>query len=249
MADVAGFDRRDFPLREAHVAQFEGFVFVSIADRPEPFEEAFAPLLGRFARWNLGALRTVRTIAYELACNWKLVFQNYSECYSLSAGSPTARGAFAVGQRSQRFERRTVSGRYSELRPGTSLTCSGTSARPPLGGLTGAELERAYYYTIFPSLLLSLHPDYVMVHYVMPLAADRTRIACAWLFDPATAAALGFDPADVVDFWDLTNRQDWRINELTHAGVGSRAYVPGPYANAEGLLAAFDWHYLRTMSA
>jgi Rieske 2Fe-2S family protein len=140
-------------------------------------------------------------------------------------------------------------GGYSELRPGTSLTCSGTSARPPLGGLTGAELERAYYYTIFPSLLLSLHPDYVMVHYVTPLAVDRTRIVCAWLFDPATAAAPGFDPCDAVDFWDLTNRQDWRINELTHAGVGSRAYVPGPYANAEGLLAAFDRHYLRTMNA
>ncbi|HEX3550271.1 MAG TPA: SRPBCC family protein, partial [Candidatus Elarobacter sp.] len=107
----------------------------------------------------------------------------------------------------------------------------------------------AYYYTIFPSLLLSLHPDYVMVHYVTPRTADHTRVVCAWLFDPETAAADGFDSADVVEFWDLTNRQDWRINELTHAGVGSRAYSPGPYANGEGLLAAFDRHYLRVMTA
>jgi Rieske 2Fe-2S family protein len=250
MADVEGFDRADYPLREALVAQFEGFVFVSVADRPEPFEEAFAPLLGRFARWNLGALRTVRTVAYEPACNWKLVFQNYSECYhcpllhpQLDALSPSDSG------RNDLCEGPFLGG-YSELRHrGTSLTRSGTTARPPLRGLSGADLDRVYYYTIFSSLLLSLHPDYVMVHYVTPLAVDRTRIVCAWLFDPATAAAPGFDPSDAVDFWDLTNRQDWKINELTHAGVGSRAYVPGPYANAEGLLAAFDRHYLRTMNA
>ena len=109
------------------------------------------------------------------------------------------------------------------------------------------ELDRVYYYTIFPSLLLSLHPDYVMVHYVEPLAADRTRILCAWLFAPQAVAAPDFDPSDAVDFWDLTNRQDWRINELTQLGVGSRMYEPGPYANGEGLLAAFDRHYLAVM--
>jgi Rieske 2Fe-2S family protein len=106
-----------------------------------------------------------------------------------------------------------------------------------------------YYYTIFPSLLLSLHPDYVMVHSVRPVAPDRTTVTCAWLFDPAAIAAPGFDPADAVDFWDLTNRQDWRINELTQLGLSSRAYVPGPYAHGEALLAAFDRHYLEIMRA
>ena len=89
-------------------------------------------------------------------------------------------------------------------------------------------------------MLLSLHPDYVMVHYMHPIAPDRTRIDCAWL-------SAGEDASDAVEFWDLTNRQDWRVNELTQAGVGSRAYSPGPYANAEGLLAAFDRHYLGVM--
>jgi Rieske 2Fe-2S family protein len=249
MADIPDFDRADYSLREADVALFEGFVFVSIADRPEAFGAAFAPLLGRFDRWDIGALRTVRTIIYELACNWKFVFQNYSECYhcplvhpQLEVLSPSDSG------RNDLIEGPFLGG-FSELRSGTSLTCSGTSARPPLGDVAGADLERAYYYTIFPSLLLSLHRDYVMVHYLTPLGVDRTRIVCAWLFDPSTAGAPGFDPADVVDFWDLTNRQDWRVNELTHDGVGSRAYTPGPYANAEGLLAAFDRHYLRVMGA
>jgi Rieske 2Fe-2S family protein len=93
-----------------------------------------------------------------------------------------------------------------------------------------------------------LHADYVMVHHVSPVAADRTTVVCQWLFDPHTMQSPGFDPTDVVDFWDLTNRQDWHVNELTHQGIASRAYRPGPYANAEGLLAAFDRYYLARMA-
>jgi Rieske 2Fe-2S family protein len=126
---------------------------------------------------------------------------------------------------------------------------TGHSSRPPVGSVDGADLDRMYYYTIFPSLLLSLHPDYVMVHYAKPLAPDRTEVVCAFLFDPKTIAQPGFDPSDAVDFWDLTNRQDWHVNELTQLGLNSRAYSPGPYSNAEGLLSAFDRHYLSVMGA
>ncbi|MDB5026672.1 MAG: hypothetical protein JWO66_361 [Candidatus Eremiobacteraeota bacterium] len=248
MGEVPGFERSDYPLHEAAAAVFEGFVFVSLAPRPEPFAQAYAPLSGRFARWHLGSLRAARTIEYDVACNWKLVFQNYSECYhcpllhpQLDELSPSDSG------RNDLCEGPFLGG-YSELRRrGTSLTRTGTTQRPPLGEVAGDDRDRIYYYALFPSLLLSLHPDYAMVHMVRPLAANRTRIACSWLFDPATIAAPGFDPSDAVDFWDLTNRQDWRISELTQLGIESRAYAPGPYANGEGLLAAFDRHYLSVM--
>jgi Rieske 2Fe-2S family protein len=58
-----------------------------------------------------------------------------------------------------------------------------------------------------------------------------------------------FDPSDAVEFWDMTNRQDWHVNALTQQGLRSRAYRPGPYSNAEGLLGAFDRHYLHVMGA
>jgi Rieske 2Fe-2S family protein len=98
-------------------------------------------------------------------------------------------------------------------------------------------------------MLLSLHPDYAMVHYCNPLAVDRTEVVCAWLFAREEIDRGGFDPSDVVEFWDLTNRQDWHVNELTQAGMKSRAYSPGPYSNAEGLLSAFDRYYLQCMNA
>jgi glycine betaine catabolism A len=95
---------------------------------------------------------------------------------------------------------------------------------------------------------LSLHPDNAMAHYVIPLAHDRTRIVCEWLFGYDEFSRPDFYAADVVEFWDLTNRQDWRVNELTQAGIGSRSYTPGPYAREEGLLHAFDRYYLSLMT-
>lgn len=46
--------------------------------------------------------------------------------------------------------------------------------------------------------------------------------------------------ADCVEFWDMTNKQDWYVCELSQAGIASPAYVPGPYSNREDLLYAFD---------
>ena len=60
-------------------------------------------------------------------------------------------------------------------------------------------------------------------------------------------SSIEFDPSDAIEFWDMTNRQDWHVCELSQAGIGSRAYAPGPYGNQEGLLEAFDRNYLAAM--
>ncbi|MBD5657620.1 MAG: aromatic ring-hydroxylating dioxygenase subunit alpha, partial [Candidatus Eremiobacteraeota bacterium] len=193
-------------------------------------------------------LRTAHTISYDVACNWKLVFQNYSECYHCPVIHPQLEELSASDSGRNDLHEGAVLGGYSTLRRHeASLTTTGTTTRPAVGSVCGADLERVYYYSIFPSLLLGLHRDCVMAHYVRPLAVDRTRITCLWLFERATIAAAGFDPSDAVDFWDLTNRQDWAVSERTQLGVASRAYVPGPYAESEGLLAAFDRHYLAAL--
>ena len=79
-----------------------------------------------------------------------------------------------------------------------------------------------------PNLLLSVHPDYVMTHLLEPITADHTRVMCQWLFPPETSSRPGFDPAYAVDFWDITNRQDWAACEGVQRGVASRGYRPGP---------------------
>jgi Rieske 2Fe-2S family protein len=250
MQDVPGFERADYPLKHACAQIVEGFVFVSL---DEPLLEREPPpldaLRAHLRRWNTAGLREAHRITYDVACNWKLIFQNYSECYHCPVVHPQLEALSPSDSGRNDFFEGPVLGGYSDLRlAAQSLTASGTSAGPLLGSVGGADARRAYYYTIFPTLLLSLQPDFVMLHTLRPIAPDGTQIDCAWLFDPATMERPGFDPSDAVDFWDLTNRQDWHVCELTQAGVASRAYEPGPYANAEGLLHAFDRHYLTVMS-
>jgi Rieske 2Fe-2S family protein len=88
-------------------------------------------------------------------------------------------------------------------------------------------------------MLVSLHPDYVMTHRLEPLAPGRTQIECQWLFAPESVAAEGFDPSFAVDFWDLTNRQDWAACEGVQRGSMSRGYRQGPFGVDEDAVAEF----------
>ncbi|MCA1659468.1 MAG: hypothetical protein LC642_02845, partial [Verrucomicrobiaceae bacterium] len=107
--------------------------------------------------------------------------------------------------------------------------------------------ERVFYYSIFPNMLLSLHPDYVMVHQLWPQSPERTLIFCDWFFhrDAAKTAEPAFNPDGAIEFWDMTNKQDWHVCELSQQGITSRAYQPGPYSPRESIPAAWDREYLR----
>ena len=113
-----------------------------------------------------------------------------------------------------------------------------------LPGLSAGQKRRAYYYTCFPTLFISPHPDFVLVHRLDRIAPDRTHIVCQLLFSPLDANRPSFDPQPAVDFWDLTNRQDWEVCERAQRGLASSLSVPGPYSHREKVLIAFDRHYL-----
>jgi Rieske 2Fe-2S family protein len=116
-----------------------------------------------------------------------------------------------------------------------TMSTNGDLRRAYLPGLSPSERRQVLYYAIYPNFLLSLHPDYMMTHTLWPRAVDRTEVICEFHFQPGET-----DIADAVEFWDLTNLQDWRIVELSQAGIASRAYEPGEYSPREELLWAFD---------
>jgi Rieske 2Fe-2S family protein len=110
--------------------------------------------------------------------------------------------------------------------------------------------NRVFYYSIFPNMLLSLHPDYVMVHQLWPHSPERTLILCDWFFHPDAAGVTdpSYNPDDAIEFWDMVNRQDWHVCELSQQGISSRAYEPGPYSARESIPAAWDREYLQHIS-
>jgi Rieske 2Fe-2S family protein len=248
MRDTPGFATDDYPLRQAALVEWEGFLMLNLGEEPEPFAPTFEPLSAKFAPWDLGNLRRGARIEYDVKANWKAIVQNYSECYHCPLIHPALEKLTPSLSGDNDLTHGMVLGGYQTLsHSGGSMTMNGETPRPALGQVAGEDRDRVYYYTIFPNLLLSLHGDYVMTHTLWPIAAGRTQIVNEFLFDPVVMAQPGFDPSDAAGFWDMTNRQDWHVCELTQLGVASQAYTPGPYAQEEELLHAFDQEYLRVL--
>jgi len=248
MDDVEGFRREDYPLQPVATTVWDGGVFVNLAPDPRPFSEAFAPLLDKFSPWTMSDLEVAHRIVYDVEANWKLVFQNYSECYHCPSLHPALNRLTPFRNATNDLEEGPFLGGPMRMSvEGGSMTMTGRTCAPTLGDLSGEALSTVQYYTIFPSLLLSLHPDYVLTHRILRLAPDRTRIECDWLFHPEAIGAPGFDPSPAVEFWNLTNLQDWRVSELSQRGISSSAYLPGPYSGLESMIAAWDREYLRAL--
>ncbi len=249
MADMVWFDKADYPLHPAALEEWEGFLFLHLEPRPsDPLNDALRPLLGRLSPWRLSELATARRIEYDVRANWKLIFQNFSECYHCPPVHPALAKLSHYRSGANDLRDGGILGGYMAIdRESGSLTLSGRICGAPLSKLEGDDRRRVYYYSIFPTAFLTLQPDFMMATRLSPMSVDRTRVVAEWLFAPETMATPGFDPSDGVELWDLTNRQDWRMCELAQLGVSSRAYRPGVYSQEESLLAAFDREYLRSL--
>jgi Rieske 2Fe-2S family protein len=225
--DVDGLDLVELP-----ATHWRGWLFVNATGQAPPFERHLGALAAivdpyRPADLVLGARHT-----YEVAANWKIIVENYHECYhcplihpELCQVSPPASGA------NWDLPGAWVGGAM-DLRPhAETVSLDGRSGGRPLPGV---DPRTVAYLSLLPNLLISAHPDYVMTHLLTPLAPGRTRIECSWYFPPGVA-----DPSYAVDFWDVTNREDWAACESVQRGAANPHFVPGPLAARED--AVYQW--------
>jgi Rieske 2Fe-2S family protein len=241
MEEVPHFKKDEYPLHRVHAETWDGHIFLNLSPNPAPLSEQLVDLPGKFTPWRMEELKLGKRIVYDVKANWKLLIQNYNECLHCPNLHPALNKLSHYLSGENEPLQATYMGGRMDLRPGVdTLTMDGKCSRAFLPGLAPDDVRRVYYYAIFPNMLLSLHPDYMMVHTLWPVAPDRTINICEWHFHPSEIARKDFNPDDAVDFWDLTNRQDWHVCELSQAGISSRAYTPGPYSNREDLLYAFD---------
>jgi len=230
-----GLRKEDLSLYEVPLDAWGGFVFVHLGERPaRSLAEQLGPVPARIARYPLARLRTARRITYEVAANWKVIVENYNECYHCGPVHPE------LCELVPAFKERGGAGldweRGVPHREGAwTFTVTGTSDRRPFPELAPEERDRHKGELIYPNLMLSLSPDHVAAFTLWPEGPGRTRIDCDFLFEPEEMAKPGFDPSDAIDLWDLVNRQDWRICEAVQAGMSARPFRRGYYAPMEDL--------------
>jgi Rieske 2Fe-2S family protein len=229
----AQFDRTRFSLYPVGVECWGGFVFLNLTPAgAASFAGQIESIAARIARYPLAQLRTGYTIRYDVAANWKVICENYNECYHCAGVHPELCAVVPA------FRERGGAGldwlRGIPHRQGAyTFTHSGTTRRRAFPALNDDERVRHKGELIYPNLFLSLACDHAAVFILEPRSPARTEITCHFLFERGEIEKSDFDPSDATSFWDLVNRQDWAICEAVQQGLSSRVHERGYYAPME----------------
>ena len=243
--DLEDFSVERFSLAGVRLETWQGFVFVNLDREAEPLADQLGDLVDHWSRFDFRSLRSAKRVEYDVAANWKFVAENYSECYHCPGVHPQLNKLTPYDLGGDFDPHGGWQGGWMDLVDAAeTMSLDGghgsKAGRPSMAGITELDERRIYYYVLWPTTFLSIHPDYLLVHRLVPQGPDRTLIVCDWLFEAATIATAGFDPSDAVAFWDLTNRQDWHVCELQQRGTRSSSWVAGRYTDAEASVHAFD---------
>jgi glycine betaine catabolism A len=233
MAEVLGFDKSAINLYPVGVESWGGFVFLHLTPAAaKPFAAELGEIALRTVRYPLAALRVGHSIEYQVAANWKAICENYNECYHCGGVHPELCAvvpAFRIAGGGALDWSRGIPHREGAY----TFTHSGTTQRRAFPALDADERSRHKGEVIYPNLFISLACDHVAAFILRPRSAERTDITCHFLFEPQEISKPDFNPNDTVEFWDITNRQDWAICESVQRGMGSRVHTHGYYAPME----------------
>src|SRR3954447_16484672 len=232
------FEPACFGLHPVRLAVVEGLVLLDLSGTAPPPQEHVGDLAPLLARYRLGEVHRAARLVYDVEANWKAIGENYSECLHCPGVHPE------LNRLSHYLSGENISGAGQWCGGSMTLT-EGVETMATDGGggrrpIAGVDLRSILYFLVFPNTLVSLHPDYVMLHTLWPKGPDRTEVVCEWFFEPEAIASPDFDPADAVEFWDQVNREDWEVCALTQRGMESRSFTPGRYTTQEDDVHTFD---------
>jgi Rieske 2Fe-2S family protein len=233
-------DPAEHELIPVRVHSWQGWIFANVSGNAPALEQWLGDLGGLVAPHAPGELRIAARHAYEVSSNWKIITENYHECYHCPQIHPQlCRVSPPDSGRNLSLRGAWTGGSMELMADADTMALDGKSHGAPLPGLSSESRREVYYYGLIPNLLISLHPDYVLTHRLEPRAADRTFIECQWLFPPQSLSRADFSAEYAVKFWDVTNQQDWKACESVQRGVSSLGYRPGPLSARESAVYRF----------
>ncbi len=251
LTKMPDIDRVDFGLRRVAVREWLGYTWLCLADEPPSFEASVmrevAQRLGdveSIDHYDVANLALGRRISYDVAANWKLIVENFMECYHCATIHPELTEVlpeFADGYAAQFFV-----GHGAEFGADVAgFTVDGTAGLERIPGVSAEQDRRYYAITIRPQVFVNLVPDHVILHRMFPVAADRTIVECDWLYLPEVVHS-GKDLDRSVELFDRVNRQDFDACARCQPAMSSRVYADGGVlVPSEHHIAGFhDW--LRT---
>jgi Rieske 2Fe-2S family protein len=261
------FDKDDFGLHPVHVKVLEGLIFISLAKDPPSFEKVksdYDPFLKTF---RIDDAKVACTKRYTLRTNWKLVAENFRECYHCGPAHPEYCSAvIGANLRESAVEELAVrrvawqerglavdnvdfvddsfhfAVRYP-LRPGVmSYSLDGKAVAIPMGEHKDYDAG-VLGLVVYPNFWMDAVSDYMWTMRLTAASPSKTYIDLAWLVDRDAKEGEHYTIERLTDFWRITGEQDWALCENNFSGIESSRYEPGPYAPIEIDVAKFvDWY-------
>lgn len=232
LADLGDIDRTAYGLIGVSAREWLGYVWVCLAEHPPSFDEsvqgAVTARLGddeSIGRYEIERLSLGRRERYDVAANWKLIIENFMECYHCATIHPELTEVlpeFADGLAAQYYVGHGA--QFGDDVEG--FTVDGSAGVGDLPGLSESQDRRYYAITVRPQVFINLVPDHVIVHRMYPTAVNRTVVDCDWLYRPEVLAS-GVDLDKSVELFHRVNLQDFQACERTQPGMASRAYRRG----------------------
>ncbi|WP_344395113.1 aromatic ring-hydroxylating dioxygenase subunit alpha [Streptomyces vastus] len=232
LTSMPDIDRVEYGLINVHVREWLGYVWVCLADTPPSFEEdvmgAVTERLGAaesIERYGIDNLEVGKRIVYDVKANWKLIIENFMECYHCATIHPELTEVlpeFADGFAAQYYV-----GHGAEFGAEVQgFTVDGSEGLDRIPGVAEDQDRRYYAITVTPQVFINLVPDHVIFHRMYPMAVDRTIVECDWLYLPDVVES-GKDVSRSVELFHRVNQQDFDACERTQPGMSSRAYAKG----------------------
>ncbi|MFI1052934.1 aromatic ring-hydroxylating dioxygenase subunit alpha [Streptomyces griseoruber] len=248
LTSMPDIDRTAYGLINVHVREWLGYVWVCLAENPPSFEEdvlgAVVERLGDVAsieRYDVDSLSVGKRITYDVKANWKLIIENFMECYHCATIHPELTEVlpeFADGYAAQYYVGHGAE--FGEEIQG--FTVDGSEGLDRIPGVAEDQDRRYYAITVKPQVFINLVPDHVIFHRMYPVAVDRTIVECDWLYLPHVVES-GKDVSRSVELFHRVNVQDFDACERTQPGMSSRMYAKGGVlVPSEHHIGAFhDW--------
>ena len=223
---------QQYHLNEIKTEIWGGFIFLKIGKNNIQLKNHLGNTPNQFIRYPIKDLISKVNIKYTIKANWKVIIENYNECYHCAGIHPELCKVVPA------FKKNGGSNLIWEegvpQRKGTNTyTFTGTTNRPPFPGLNAAEKERHFGQSIYPNLLISLSMDHIAAFIIFPVDSGKTIIDFKILFHPEAISSNNFDPNDAAEFWDTANIQDWNICERVQKGMQSISFKQGYYSPME----------------
>ena len=265
------FDTSAFGLHPVAVSVANGFIFISLAENPPDFsavQKDYEPLLKPF---RIDDAKVAFRKRYDLRTNWKLIAENFRECYHCGPAHPEYCSAViganlressdeVLHERRVEWQKKGLSVKNIDftndsfhfavrypLRPGiSSYSLDGKPAAIPMGDHKDFDAG-VLGLVVYPNFWMDAVSDYMWTMRITPLSPSRTQVDLTWLVDKNAQEGRDYNLERLTEFWKITGEQDWKLCENNFSGIESSHYSPGPYAPAESEVDGFVNWYLNCL--